>query len=153
MLKRIAEFLTSPAKPEPRQEEQRIQLAACVLLLEIAHADGEFHRDEETLIEELLAKHFRLEAETSAELLVLAHQARSESHDLHQFTREINRNFDQSEKERIMESLWRLVYADGRLDHFEEALLRQLSGLIGLSHRQMIDAKLKIAKQLRGEDS
>lgn len=150
MLKRIIGLLASPPKDEPLQEEQRIQLAACVLLLEIAHADGEYHRDEETLIGELLEKHFQLDAETSAELLELAHQLRSESHDLHQFTRDINGNFNQLEKERIMESLWQLVYADGQVDHFEEALMRQLSSLIGLSHRQMIDAKMKVIEQQKG---
>lgn len=153
MLKRIVGLLASPAKAEPRQEEQRIELAACVLLLEIAHADGDFHQDEAALIGELLKKHFHIEPETSAELLELAHQVRTESNDLHQFTREINSNFDQSEKERIMEALWLLVYADGHLDHFEEALLRQLSSLIGLSHRQMIDAKVKVLDRMRAADS
>lgn len=153
MLKRIIGMLSSPAKEDPRQEEQRIELAASVLLLEIAHADGEFHRDEEQLIEELLEKHFQLDAETSAELIDLAHQVRSDSLDLHQFTREINLNFDQSEKERIMESLWQLVYADGRLDQYEEALLRQLSTLIGLSHRQMIAAKLKVLDRIKRAES
>lgn len=153
MLKRILGLLATPARVESRQEEQRIELAACVLLLEIAHADGDFHQDEAALIEDLLKKHFHIEPETSAELLELAHQVRTESHDLHQFTRDINSNFDQSEKERIMESLWQLVYADGQLDHFEEALLRQLSSLIGLSHRQMIDAKVKVQARIKAADS
>ena len=83
----------------------------------------------------------------------MAHQVRIESNDLHQFTREINNGFDQSEKEKIMEALWRLVYADGRLDRYEEALLRQLSSLIGLSHRQMIDAKLKVLALMKDADS
>ena len=153
MLKRIMGLLTSNDSEESGQNEQRIELAASVLLLEIAHADGEYHQSEELLIEKLLEKHFHLDEETSAELLELAHQQRRDSHDLHQFTREINTNFDQPEKEQIMESLWRLVYADGHLDHFEEALLRQLSSLIGLSHRQMIDAKLKVLDQLKDADS
>lgn len=153
MLKRIVGLLSSPAKEEPREEEQRIQLATCVLLLEIAHADGDFQRDEEELIGELLEKHFRIDPETAAELLELAHDLRTESHDLHQFTRDINSNFDQREKEQIIESFWRLVYADGHLDHFEEALMRQLGSLVGLSHRQLIDAKLKVLEQLEGGDS
>jgi len=152
MLKRILGLLATPAKEDSRQEEQRIELATCVLLLEIAHADGEYHQDEAAFIEVLLKKHFHLEPENSAELLELAHQVRSDSHDLHQFTREINSNFDQSEKEQIMDSLWQLVYADGQLDHYEEALLRQLSSLIGLSHRQMIDSKVKVQARIRAED-
>lgn len=153
MLKRIVGLLSSPAKEEPLEEEQRIQLATCVLLLEIAHADGDFQQNEEDLVAALLEKHFNIEPGTAEELMELAQQARTESHDLHQFTRDINLNFDQSEKERIMESFWTLVYADGQLDRFEEALLRQLSGLIGLSHRQMIDAKLAVLERVKDQDS
>ncbi|PLX83694.1 MAG: hypothetical protein C0618_12280 [Desulfuromonas sp.] len=144
MLKRILNMLTTTAETAPQQGEQRIHLAACVLLLEIAHADGEYHENEDRLIRQLIQDHFELDTELVAELMELAHQSRTESHDLHQFTREINSHFDQADKERIMESLWQLVYADGHLDHFEEALLRQLSTLIGLSHRQMIEAKLAV---------
>ena len=45
-----------------------------------------------------------------------------------------------------IEAIWQLVYADGRLDCYEEALMRQLGSLIGLSHRQLIEAKLRVAK-------
>ena len=49
-------------------------------------------------------------------------------------------------KEQIIEALWQLVYADGRLDCYEDALMRQLGSLIGLSHRQLIEAKLRVTK-------
>lgn len=153
MLKRIVGLLSTPAKEEPREEAQRIQLATSVLLLEIAHADGDFQRNEEELITELLEKHFDIDPDTSTELMDLAHQVRTESHDLHQFTRDINNNFDLAEKEQIIESFWQLVYADGHLDHFEDALMRQLGSLIGLSHRQLIDAKLRVVERTRGEGS
>lgn len=124
----------------------RIPLAAAVLLLEVAHTDGEFHPQEEKLLGELLTEHFGVADGELDELLSLADRARKNSSDLHQFTREINRNFSQPEKEKIIEAVWKLVYADGRLDHFEEALMRQLGTLIGLSHRQLIAAKLKVSK-------
>lgn len=145
MLKRLLQVFAAPAIQADSVSEERIPLAAAVLLLEVAHTDGEFHQTEQDLLGTLLTKHFDVSADSLAELLELAEKTRKNSHDLHQFTREINKAFTQPEKERIIEAIWQLVYADGRLDHYEEALMRQLGSLIGLSHRQLIEAKLKVS--------
>ncbi len=146
MLKRLLQVFTAPTGGTEPSSEQRIPLAAAVLLLEVAHSDGEFHQAEQDLLGELLKNHFSVSEESLADILELAGEMRRDSHDLHQFTREINKAFTQPEKERIIEAIWQLVYADGRLDHYEEALMRQLGSLIGLSHRQLMEAKLKVAK-------
>ena len=147
MLKRLLQVFAPPEGPAGTAQVDRIPLAAAVLLLEVAHADGEYHADEEVLIGSLLKEHFSVADDLLAELLELAEDARNNSSDLHQFTRDINKAFTQPEKEQIIEAVWRLVYTDGRLDHYEEALMRQLGSLIGLSHRQLIDAKLRVAKK------
>ncbi len=147
MLKRLLQVLSAPVDRDATSPVDRIPLAAAVLLLEVAHADGEFHAAEEELVGVLLKEHFSVDDGLLGELLELAEETRHNSSDLHQFTREINKAFSQPEKEQIIEAVWQLVYADGRLDHFEEALMRQLGTLIGLSHRQLIEAKLRVAKK------
>ncbi len=145
MLKKIWQALTAGNSDDPGQED-RIPLAAAVLLLEVAHSDGTFDAAEEQLLGTLLKEHFAVADDALDELLELAETTRRNSFDLHQFTREINMAFSQPEKERIIEAIWQLVYADGRLDRYEDALMRQLGTLIGLSHRQLIDAKLRVSK-------
>jgi len=144
MLKKILSLL-SPA--EASSQPDRIPLAAAVLLLEVAHADGEFSSEEEALIHDLLQQRFSLDSEMRQELMQLADDAKRESAGLHQFTTQINRNFSQPEKEEIIESFWHLAFADGQLDAHEEAMLRQVGSLIGLSHRQLIDAKIKVRNE------
>ena len=146
MLKRLLQVFATPGRQDNSNAAERVPLAAAVLLLEVAHTDGEFHQAEQDLLGTLLKTHFAVSEESLRELLELAEETRTNSHDLHQFTREINKAYTQSEKEQIIEAVWQLVYADGRLDHYEEALMRQLGSLIGLSHRQLIEAKLKVAK-------
>jgi len=145
MLKRLLQVFSDSEKTATPEKFARIPLAAAVLMLEVAYADGEFHVTEQELIGSLLQRHFQVAEELQAELLELADRVRQDSSDLHQFTREINRAFSQQEKEEIIEAIWQLVYADGRLSRYEEALMRQLGSLIGLSHRQLIDAKLRVA--------
>ncbi|MBN1958792.1 MAG: TerB family tellurite resistance protein [Desulfuromonadales bacterium] len=146
MIKRLLQVFSSSEAQHDGSPDERIPLAAAVLLLEVAHTDGEFHPSEQELLGQLLQEHFSVSADAVEELLELADEKRKQSYDLHQFTRDINAGFSQSEKERIIEAVWQLVYADGRLDHYEEALMRQLGTLIGLSHRQLIEAKLRVSR-------
>ncbi|BCR05884.1 hypothetical protein DESUT3_29530 [Desulfuromonas versatilis] len=143
--------LTGVAGPEKgaAAEPDRIQVAACVLLLEMAHTDGEFHAMEATLVKDLLADKFQLSAEATAELIALAQQEREASLDIYQFTRQIDANFSLEQKLEVIESLWRIVYVDGVLDKYEEYLMRQLAKLLHISHRQMIEAKLKVLAEQR----
>ncbi len=144
MLKRLLQVFAPAADQDGSATQDRIPLAAAVLLLEVAYSDGEFHQTERDLIGPLLLRHFSVSEDSLASLLELAEETRKGSSDLHQFTREINKSFTQEEKEQIIEAVWQLVYADGHLDCHEEALMRQLGTLIGLSHRQLIAAKLKV---------
>lgn len=144
MLNHIKRLLGAPSREAAKQGPERVQVATCALLLEIAHADSNLHDLEALLVRDLLEQKFSLDPESVSELIELAESARVDSADLYHFAREINSNFSLEEKLAVMESLWQLVYADGVLDRYEDALIGQIAGLLRLSHRQMIDAKLKV---------
>lgn len=149
MFNRIKSLLGSGPADEPVVEKERIQVATCVLLLEMAHTDGEFHAMEAILIQDLLQRRFELSEVAAAELMDFAHREREQSLDLYQFAKQINENFSPGEKLEVMETLWRIVYADGVLDKYEDYLVRQLATLLRLSHRQMIDVKVRVLDELR----
>lgn len=131
------------------QTHERIHVATAALLLEMAHTDDEFHDMEAVLVRDLLQRRFDLSEESTAELMQLAQQERQESLDLFQFARDINGSFSSEEKRELMETLWRIIYADGVLDKYEDYLVRKLATLLRLSHREMIEAKLKILAEPR----
>ena len=149
MLGRIASLLSGGPQVEPQQEHARIQVATCALLLEVAHADKQLHDLEEQTIRDLLAHKFDLDDETAAELIDYARGDLEESLDLYQFAREINANFTIDEKYEVMEAVWRIIYADGVLDRYEDALARQLITLLRLDQRKSIDLKVKILDEQR----
>ncbi len=149
MLNRIKSLLGNGPAREPAREHERIQVATCVVLLEMAHADEEFQAMEQTLVRDLLRQKFEISEEDVAELMAFAQAQRRESLDLYQFTCLINENFTRAEKLELLESLWRLIYADGVLDKYEDYLVRQLAKLLRLSHGEMIEAKVKVLDELR----
>ena len=95
----VAKNITAPtAMPSAADRLPGVQVAACALLLELAHADGEFSESERTHIEEALHRHFALDEATTRELLALAGSQRQQSVDHFQFTRLINDQYDLSQK-------------------------------------------------------
>ncbi len=148
VIRRLKEIFFEPAPgAQPQSEEDaahRIHLATSVLLLEIAHSDDHYSEAEQDRIIEILKEDFALSEEYAAELLELAHQERKESADLWKFTNAIDSGYSREEKERVIETLWKVVYADDRLHFYEDHLIHRLSRLLNLSHKQLIDAKKKV---------
>lgn len=146
MLRGLIGKLLEPgeSRDDTESHAERIQVATCVLLLEVAHTDGDFSEMEELLVRDLLQERFGLSGEATAELLDLSHHKREESLDLYQFAQQIHETFTLEEKLEVLEALWRIVYADGVLDKYEDALMRKLGSLLRVSHQQMIEAKLKV---------
>jgi len=115
----------------------------------MAHADEEFQAMEQTLVRDLLQRKFDLSDGDVGELIDYAQSERRESLDLYQFTRQINDHFSRTEKMEMMEALWRIIYADGVLDKYEDYLVRQLATLLRLGHEEMIEAKVRVLDELR----
>ncbi len=147
VIRKLKEFFSGVERgTQPEAEEDvasRIPLATCVLLVEVAHSDDHFSEEEEERIVNILKADFDLSDEYATELLELAHEERKESVDLWRFTNVIDNNYTSDEKERVMESLWKVIYADERLDAMEDHIVHRLAKLLNLTHKQLINAKMK----------
>ena len=148
MIRKIKDFFNSNIAPEAGEkketDEKRLQVATCALFLEMAKMDDEFSDDERERILSILKKEFGLTDERAEELIGLAELELKASVDLWQFTNLINDAYSPEEKVKIMEMIWRVVYADGHLDKHEDYLVKKLTKLLNLRHREMIDAKLRV---------
>jgi uncharacterized tellurite resistance protein B-like protein len=63
--------------------------------------------------------------------------------DIWEYTNLINQYFSTPEKIRLVERIWRVIYADGKVDQFEDYLVHKLADLLRLSHDDFIQAKLR----------
>jgi uncharacterized tellurite resistance protein B-like protein len=130
----------------PTKGSSPVQLAACALLLELAHADGEFSPEERAHIERTLVRHFGLDATTGAELLRLAEAERAESLDHFQFTRLIASQYDLGQKMVLAEVMWGVILADGRLSDHETHLVRKLASMMQLEPAYLAQARRAAAQ-------
>ncbi|MGM0383612.1 MAG: TerB family tellurite resistance protein [Thermodesulfobacteriota bacterium] len=150
MINLIKKFF-SKRKPNDssNQSEQLssdIHIATCALFLEMANIDGEFSALEKENIISILKRDFDLSDEHAARLLEASNQELKKSIDIWKFTNRINQNYSMEEKIRVVETVWDVVYADGKLDKHENYLVHKLANLLHLSHKQLIDAKLKVKR-------
>ena len=138
----------SDASAAPGDEGPRdVVIAACALLLEMARIDDEFSEAEREQIVSALETHFGLSEESAGRLLEAAGRELDESVDLWRFASRINDSCSEEEKIEIIEMIWRLVYTDGTLEEHEDYLIHKLSRLLRLSHKQFIQAKLKVLRE------
>jgi uncharacterized tellurite resistance protein B-like protein len=136
MLDRLLNFLSGTELPaaEPRIDD--LQLAVAALLIEAARMDDSFDASERATIERLLASRFDLAPEAVHTLVEAAEQKVRDTAQYFPFTREITKQLSGEQRAAIIEMLWEVAYADGALDAHEDALLRQIAGLIHVPDRE-----------------
>lgn len=121
---------------------QKKRIAACVLLLEAAHADDECTPEEMARIVELVKTRFSLSPEHTTELLEIAARERQNSVDLWSFTNDLNQQLSKKEKLEILKDVWEIIFADGHLECHEDHLAHKLANLLRLTHEELIEAKI-----------
>jgi uncharacterized tellurite resistance protein B-like protein len=148
----VTRRILSPAgAPDPgRAGPSGVQLAACALLLELAHADGVMSAAELAHIESAIQRHFGLDDATARELISLAEAERRQSIDHFQFTRLIAAEYDLGQKMVLAEVMWGVILADGELATHEAWLVRKLAHLLELEPGYLAEARKSAASRGAG---
>ncbi len=145
MIKKIKDILSGFSKQEEVDSEDKISSlnqACSALLIEVAFADKIFEESEIIALKESLKEIYGLEDDVIDELINDAKKTVEESTSLYEYTRVVNDEFEYKDKLELLSSLWKLAFADGNLDKYEEHLIRKISDLIHISHSDFIQIKL-----------
>jgi uncharacterized tellurite resistance protein B-like protein len=132
------------SKTVDQKTHHDILVAVCALFVEMARLDETFTPTEMETILSILKEKYGLSQEHAEALIAEAERELKQSVDLWQFSNLINENYSNEEKVEIIETLWRIVYVDGKMDRYEHYLMKKLKNLLRLSHEQLIEAKLKV---------
>jgi uncharacterized tellurite resistance protein B-like protein len=147
MLESLKKLLFDPgedAVPAGKHGNDALHHAAAGLLVEAAVMDGSFDDDERKHIETLLSERFELPSDQAAELIESAEEAAAERVELHTITKTVRNHFDEAERIHMIEMLWEVVYADGKLDDFEANMMRRVAGLLYVSDRDSGAARKRV---------
>lgn len=150
MLKKILNFFTAELAHEDGKafSENQRQLATAALLIEVASADDSLDDEEFDTLKKVLAERFQLSSTQLEELTALAKMEQEQATSLYQFTQLINQECRPAEKFELLKAMWEVAYADGRLDKYEDHLIRKVAELIYVPHSEFIRAKLEVRDSL-----
>ena len=117
------------------------------LLIHAAKIDENYEETEKDIIKKTLIE---LGAEESYidDIISKATTIEENSNQILDFTREI-KNSPESDKIKIIESLWKIIYSNNNADMYEANLMRRLAGLLYINPKIMGDLKEKIKQELK----
>ncbi|MDC1097324.1 TerB family tellurite resistance protein [Gammaproteobacteria bacterium] len=145
MIEAIQNFFKTriEAKEGDEEKETAARVAAAALLFEAAMSDYQLDDVERQTIKDLITEQFNLDRADAMTLIALAESQAKEATGLHGFTTLINQNWSETERVNLMEKMWRVVYADGRLDDHELHLMRKIQRLLYIPQVDYVAGKLR----------
>jgi uncharacterized tellurite resistance protein B-like protein len=146
----VADFVEGDKHPSQFAEDD-YRLAAAALLVHAAAVDGEMSQSERDKLHAIVKRRFALDEAATDELIDKATQAEQEAVDLYHFTSSLNRTLDEAGRAKVIEMMWEIVYADGRRDELEDNLLWRAADLLGVSSRERIELRRRIAGKAGAE--
>ena len=143
--KKFLSDVSEGGKHPSRFEANDYRLAAAALLVHAVMIDGSMSDVERDKLHAVIKRRFGLDEAATDELVLEATEAEHEAVDLYHFTSLINRSLDEDGRRRVVEMMWEMVYADGRVTEFEDNLMWRAADLLGISSRDRIELRHRVA--------
>lgn len=153
MIDRLLDFLAGRGEWTSEKRVDDLPLAVAALLVELARMDDKVNAGERRTIEQLIARGFGLDPSSTHSLVDRADQEMQRSAQYFPFTQEICRHASAEMRVQIIEMLWTVAYADGALNPDEDALIRQIAGLIQVSDWDRGAARKRALEKLANSET
>ena len=118
-----------------------IELTASVLAYELARSDGEITDDELAVLMSEIEKIADKVGKSKEELLNIIEIYSKDSVSFYEFVEDINNNYTKIQKIDLLKYMWKMAYADKRLDVDEERLIRRMANLIKIKDIEVLKLK------------
>lgn len=134
--------LTAPDPKQLSDADARVALGA--LLVRIARADGTYDAAEIEQIDAVLQSRYGLDGTAAQALRSQCEVAEVEAPDTVRFTRAIKDAVAYEDREAVIQALWSVVLADGVRDKAEDAVLRMVAPMLGVSDQDSHKARQRV---------
>lgn len=133
--------------PEPLNADDA-EMAVAALLIRVARADDRYTAEEQRRIERIMTRRRGLDTAEATERRFAAEMIEAEAPDTVRLTRCIKQRVPLEDRIGIISALWEVVYADGRREANEEAMVRLSAGLLGVADRDSAQARQRVLGEL-----
>ena len=134
-------FFKKKKRTVKQQTSFEIELTAAVLAYEIARSDGEISKDELSVLMKEIESISEKVGKDKFEILKIIEIYSKNSISFHEFIEDINNDYSKEEKHSLLKFMWKIAYADGKLDVDEERLIRRVADLIRIKDIEVLKLK------------
>lgn len=148
LLKNLFNVDTAADHGSDAPDGRKLAIAATALMVQLSRIDrNEDERELQTIVDCAVEAH-EVTPDDARAILDNARNRADDATSLYEFTGQLNDLLDQAGKRRILESIWRVAFADGRIDKYEEHMIRRMADLLHLNHREYMESRYR-AEQSR----
>jgi uncharacterized tellurite resistance protein B-like protein len=144
-LRKLIADMTGDDQPKQLFDDNDYRLAAAALMVHLIAVDGQTSESETKKLRDLLQSRFSLDQAATDELIREATIVEGEAIDLYRFTSLIMRTLDEPGRLALIEMMWELVFADGKVNEFEDNVIWRAADLLGISSRDRVELRRRVA--------
>ncbi|PCK00527.1 MAG: hypothetical protein COA45_01735 [Zetaproteobacteria bacterium] len=126
------------------KDMQELHLVTAVLLVHVALGSEDFSNEEKESVLQCLKDHFDFDDGVAQKVMDGAIKREDDAMELYTFTRTITQELDQEGRQEIVKLLWKVAFADGQLDNFEDNIVKKIGGLLDVSIRDRVRLKQEV---------
>ena len=141
MIERLKQLFAAPDAEPVKPSAHQLAVAATALMVQLSRVDSDEDERELKIIVDCAVDAHQVTREEAEEILADALEHADDATSLYEFTGKINETLDQAEKQSLLSSIWQVALADGRIDKYEEHLIRRMADLLHLNHREYMQAR------------
>lgn len=141
MLQAVRRFIAGIAEGSGKEEpvaDADLHLAAAALLYHVIASDGIASKAERDVLRKALRDQYTLDDNAADDLIEKAREADLEAVDFYTFTRTLKGRLDNEGRRKVVELMWRMAFADGRMDEFEDNVVWRVAELLDVPARERI---------------
>ena len=140
-------FLKSLLAPAPAPLTTKdAQLALCALLVRVARSDENYAPSEIAQIDKVMMTRYGFDSARAAQLRKSAETLEQEAPDTVRFTRALKDAVPYDDRIGVIEALWSIALADGARDADEDAVIRLVANLLGITDVESATARQRVMK-------
>ncbi|XKH00503.1 TerB family tellurite resistance protein [Marinobacter nauticus] len=141
MIERLKQLFAAPEEEPVEPDAHQLAVAATALMVQLSRVDNDEDERELEVIVDCAVKAHQITREEARDILDDALNHAEDATSLYEFTGRINECLEQIQKQALLTSIWRVALADGRIDKYEEHLIRRMADLLHLNHREYMQAR------------
>ncbi|WP_336366881.1 tellurite resistance TerB family protein [Marinobacter sp. C2H3] len=143
MIDFLKQLLSGPTDERQPPGPDDLAVASTALMVQLSRIDRDQDERELDTIVRYAVSTLGVPEPDARRILDEALAQADDATSLYEFTGLINDRFDQDAKQVLLENIWRVAFADGRIDKYEEHLIRRMADLLHLNHREYMQARLR----------